>query len=235
MPRVPDEAPTEIADGDRTVLRHPAFGQITVNRISGCRTLYGSDFEHNGFVRVAIYPSELHRHLSYDAPYHSLKPLIEVDMSEAQWGSFVSSFGVGMGTQCTLNVVGDERKPGFPLQERARLHFGEGDEVVRRALEDLKSLRAKVEAGVQGLSKSRQADMLRDVDHAIGRLGGTLPFVAQSFAQEMEKVVEKAKVEVHAYVTRTVVEAGLSALGASGPLRLEGPADSPEKPEFSNS
>ncbi|PND71765.1 hypothetical protein, partial [Escherichia coli] len=79
----------------------------------------------------------------------------------AQWGSFVSSFGVGAGTQCTLNVVGDERKPGFPVQERAKMHFGEGQEAVRAVVSDLKALRAKIEAGTAGLSKTRQADMLK--------------------------------------------------------------------------
>lgn len=223
MPRIPDMEPAETEERGRKVLRHPAFGQITVNRISGQRTLYGSDFEHNGFVRVSVFESELERSHHRDWPHHNMKPLIEVDMSEAQWGSFVSSFGIGMGTQCTLNVVGNERKPGLPLPERAKKHFGEGQETVAAVLADLNTLRAKVEAGTAGLSKTRQAELLKDVDWAIRRMNDSLPFVAKSLAEEMEHTVEKAKTEVHAYVTRTVIDAGIAAIrgdGAEGPLLI---------------
>lgn len=226
MPRIPDVEPVEIDKHGRKTLTHPAFGQITVSRISGQRTLYGSDFEHNGFVRVSVFQSELERSLHRDWPHSTNVPLIEVDMSEAQWGSFVSSFGVGMGTQCTLNVVGSERKPGLPLPERAKKHFGEGQEAVAAVLNDLSTLRAKVEAGTSGLSKTRQADLLKEVDWAIRRMNDSLPFVAKSLAEEMEQTVEKAKTEVHAYVTRTVIDAGIAAIrgdGAEGPLLLTKP------------
>ena len=226
MPRTPDVEPVEVEKHGRTVLTHPAFGQITVSRISGQRTLYGSDFGHNGFVRVSVFASELERNHHRDWPHHMNVPLIELDMSEAQWGSFVSSFNIGMGTQCTLNVVGDERKPGFPLQERAKLHFGEGQATVQAVLDDLKALRAKIEAGTAGLSKTRQTDMLKEVDWSIRRMTDSLPFVAKSLAEEMEHTVEKAKTEVHAYVTRTVIDAGIAAIrgdGAEGPLLLTKP------------
>lgn len=228
MPHPAEIEPIEERRGDETIQTHPAFGQITVNRVSGARTLYGSDFIHHGFVRVAIYESEMCRAYSHDRPHHSLVPLIEVDMSEAQWGSFVSSFGVGMGTCCTLNVVGDERMPWLPYEDRAARHFDEAKAKIDKVAADLQTLRDKIAAGVQGLTKARQAEMLSAVESAITDLSSNLPFVAQSLSEAMEGRVEKAKSEVHAYVTNTVMRAGLGAIGrGDGPLLLERPEKVP--------
>jgi len=128
MARMPEEAPTIERNGEDIVTRHPAFGQIAVSRVSGRRTLYGSDFVHNGFVRVSIYGSEQHRTNSHDWPHHSNRPLIEVDMSEAQWGAFVSSFSSSEGARCTLVSVVGERKPEIPYEDRDAIHKIESDE-----------------------------------------------------------------------------------------------------------
>jgi hypothetical protein len=220
MARMPEETPTVETTAGETITRHPAFGQITVSRVSGHRTLYGSDFIHNGYVRVAIYSSEQHRSNSRDWPYHGIRPLIEIDMSEAQWGAFVSSFNMGEGTRCTLVSVAGERKPEIPYEDRDAIHKAEGDEVIAGAMADLEALRLKIEAGVQGLTKARQQEMLSAVDGAISSLSSHLPFIAESFAKQMEKRVEKAKTEVHAYVTNTIMRAGLSAIEGGGPLLL---------------
>jgi hypothetical protein len=225
MTRMQEEAPTVETIERGAISRHPAFGQITVSRVSGRRTLYGSDFVHNGYIRVSIYASEQHRTDSRDWPFHGVRPLIEIDMSEAQWGSFVSSFSIGEGTRCTLVSVAGERKPEIPYEDRDAIHKAEANEAVAEAMADLHKLREKIVAGTQGLTKARQQEMLSAVTSAINALSSHLPFIADSFAKQMEKRVEKAKTEVHAYVTNTIMRAGLASIGGEGPLQLSGPND----------
>lgn len=210
--------------GDETVMTHPAFGQVTVSRVQGRRALYGSDFEHQSFVRVTVHRSELHRSLSYDRPYPTQK-IVSFDMSEAQWANHVSSFGSGTGVQCTLAlVVGEGSIPEFPLRDEGQEYKVEQDKALAEALENLRELRATIQENVQGLSKAKQESLLRNVDQSIRKLSDSMPFIAGSFAEHMEKRVEKAKVEIHAYLGDTVRRAGLDALqgGASGPFTLEG-------------
>lgn len=68
---------------DCEVMRHPAFGQISVSRVAGHRHLYGSDFAHQHYVTLTIRGSEMHRSLARDWPY-AREHLVEVSLSEAQ-------------------------------------------------------------------------------------------------------------------------------------------------------
>lgn len=207
-------------DGDTTIWTHPAFAQVTVNRISGQTVLYGSDFRHNGFVRVTVYQSELRRDLSNDWHYGKRK-LVEFDLSEAQWGAMVSSFGMGDGTPCTLTSFNGERMPGIPLRDEAHLFKVEANEALKKTVTRLKTLRDKIEAGVQGLSKTRQQEMLTEVNGAINALASSLPFIADEFGEHMEKRQEKAKSEIHGYMTRAIQRAGLEAMQGNAPLVIE--------------
>ena len=95
-------------------ITHPAFGQVQVSRISGHTTLYDSEFNHAHYVRVTVHRSELNRSLSRD--WHFAKSeIVEFDLSEAQWATFVSSFGNGSGTPCTLKfIAGQGHMPQIP-------------------------------------------------------------------------------------------------------------------------
>lgn len=212
---------------DETLMTHPAFGQITVSRIQGRRALYGSDFEHHSFVRITVHKSELYRNLSHDRPYPT-KEVVSIDMSEAQWATHVSSFGSGTGVQCTLaRVIGEGAIPEFPLRDEGQEFKIEQDKALQEALDNLKALRATIEENVQGLSKAKQADLLRNVDQSIRKLSDSMPFIADSFAEHMENRVEKAKVEIHAHLGESVRRAGLKALqdGVVAPFILEGKSE----------
>lgn len=204
---------------DEITVTHPAFGQITVSRIQGSRALYGSDFEHHTYVRITVYKSELTRHLSKDWP-HQREQLMSVDMSEAQWATFVSSFGSGSGVQCTLERFNGVGIPEFPLRDEGQEYKIEQDKALQTALDNLKELKATIEANVQGLTKVKQAELLKNVNMSIRKLSDSLPFIANSFSEHMEERVEKARVEIHAYLGETVKRAGLEKLAGEGPLRL---------------
>jgi len=204
-----------------SVTTHPAFAQIGASRVSGSARLYGSDFVHQHFVRVRIVPSELHRNLANDNPYGSNRSYIEIDLSEAQWASFVSSMNIGFGVQCTLRYRNGEEIPGIapPEENRQQQFWREVSERAQEALESLDSLSADI-ADLK-VSEKQKKTLEGRLASARQQLLSNMPFVLEQFAENMEKTVEKAKVEVNAYVVSTIQRAGLEALGAS-PLALEG-------------
>jgi hypothetical protein len=196
---------------ERVVFRHPAFGQISAGRINGSTNLYGSDFKHQHFIRVRIQPSELHRSLSNDNYYSSLRPYIEVDMSEAQWATFVSSMNVGMGVPCTITEREGATLPALPAPPDRRDQFaGEARHRMQRAARRIEGLSAMI--ADSGLSKVKAKALLDELAAARADIGSNLQFVAGQFDEHMERTVESAKQEVNAYATNLVMRTGLQAL-----------------------
>lgn len=213
--------------------RHPSFAQIGASRVSGHTQLYDSDFHHNAYMTISIRRSELHRHLNNDWHY-GREELIEVALSEAQWATFVSAPNVGSGVPCTLQHINREQIPQLPppptrtkqFAAELREDMAEAAEALAKALEAVDSV---------GLSKAKAETIREGIIAAQRKLTFTVPFVVSQFDEHMEGTVEKAKAEVHGYMTGAVMRHGLEALGGHLPLQIEGhgtsatdPANEPE-------
>lgn len=209
-------------DGHR--VKHPCFGQITVSRTHGNSVLYGSDFVHQHSIRVCISRSYLDRHLSRDWP-HGNDELIEIEMSEAQWAMFVSSFNQGGGTQCTLRRFNHEMIPSLPHPVNSHKKFkAELDDDMRESIEAIEAAIAEIDS--LGLSKKKVDAVRGKMTKARDRLQAGMPFVLEQFKEHMEETVEKAKIEVNAHITTAVQRAGLEAIAEKNMLRLESIAES---------
>ena len=218
------EEPTVQEDGFQggKRYRHPAYGQISVSRTSGGRTaLYGSDFIHQQSVRVSISTSTMDRHLNSDWP-HEDREIIEIEMSEAQWATFVSSFGIGGGVQCTIRHRDGKMVPGFPLRDEAREFGAEMSEQSKDALIALENAIAAV--ADSKMSKKDADKIIGSIRTAAREIGVNADFVQKCFDEHMETRTEKAKVEIHAYMQNAVQRAGLETLmkGAAPALLIGG-------------
>lgn len=218
---------TEITKGAHRgakLLRHPAYGQIGAFRSQGGNiALYGSDFRHNSSVTIRISESEVTRDLSSDWP-HATREIVEVTLSEAQWATFVSSLNMGDGTQCTLRHVMGERKPEIAYRDAAAEHHAEISETIREGLDAIQKAREALEA--LNLPKAKLASVMAPLNRAQMELTSNAAFVVQSHSEAMEQRVEKAKVEVNAYLTGAVVRAGFTAIqGEATVLALPGSSD----------
>lgn len=206
---------------ENAITRHPAFAQIGASRVSGHTNLYDSDFDHNAFMTVTISRSQLRRNLAND--WHSAREeLIHVAMSEAQWATFVSSPNVGSGVPCTLQHIGREQVPGLPSpQARTDQFRGEVDAAMTKALAALQKLANELDGS--GLPKGKAAALRELVSAAHGAIRGTVPFVAEQFDEHMEKTVERAKAEIHGYMTGALMRSGMDAIAnGAPPLQLPG-------------
>lgn len=206
---------------------HPAFGQISASRVSGAVNLYGSDFVHNHFVAIRVQRSELNRDLSRDWHFQR-EEVVELYLSEAQWATFVSSMNVGGGVPCTLQRIEGVPMPSIPFRAqhddfKAELN-GTVDGLLTRIDETIREMKEGIGAS---LSNKKRDELLYGLTRLRQDVASNIPFVAKSFGEHMEQSVEKAKIEVNAYVQAMVNRAGLEALAASGdaPLQLSAPSD----------
>jgi len=230
------QEPVTIQDGltpgsDGTVTRHPAFAQIAASRVSAGGPgvpLYGSDFNHQHFVTITVRTSEERRDLSHYW-HHGGRELIEVNLSEAQWATFVSSMNVGMGVPCTLTFQAAEGAgpvPEITLRDTEKVFNEELTAKVAKMARLLQEAMDEAEPLLEGLSAKKRAAVMAKLHTVHQEAKSNLPFVAKSFAEHIEKTVEKAKIEVNAYINHAVVSAGLQALQNDAILTLGRPSES---------
>jgi hypothetical protein len=206
--------------GDET---HPAFGSISVSRIRSTpgAVLFDSGITHSEFIRVAVSRMSRQRDLKRDWLHADSRDLIEVDMSLAQWGAFVSAFNT-TGVPCTIRKTEtDWNIPGLEFDSRLAVSAQEARNAAHEAFGKIREAMAAVDAldPKAGIKDRRKA--LDNLRHAIQGAPASVEFAATSLTEHVEDVVAKARADVEAMVVAHAERIGLdpqTALGAiAGP------------------
>lgn len=201
-----DEAePTVDEHGDET---HPAFGLIGVSRlqvggVGGGAVLFDSEIRHGHTIRVRIYSAVRSRDLHRDRVHtQGRMPIVEVELSEAQFASFVSSGGVGDGVPCTIRARDGRDVPDIPYAPRMQHSLGE----VRGAAEEAI---AAVREAFEAYDAKRNAENRRRLKYAIANLPANMEFAAKSLVEHAENTTEKMRADVEAMVTAAAQQLGI--------------------------
>lgn len=206
------EKPTTNARGDET---HPAFAMIKANRVSvggagGGAVLFQSDIKHGSTVRITLETATRKRDLNTDW-VHAEKQVVEVELSEAQWASFVSSMNTS-GVPATLRwTQADGQLPELPYEPRLKESMDE----VRGAAEKLFS---KAQAAMadyeQALADKAPAkvrnEALRKLHYTLANSEPNMTFAAQSLNEHTENVVQKARADIEAMAYTAAAQHGLA-------------------------
>ncbi len=210
----PQEKPGVLGAESKT-FTHPAFALVSASRVSGSRTLFGTDFVHHNYITLRISTAEPNRDWSHDW-YSPRRELVEVALSEAQWATFVSSLNVGQGVPCTLDHDHGERKPGIPLRQQRDVHDTELTERLTRMSTTVRETMATIEGEMgASLSQKKKDAILAHLRRLDQDLTSNIPWYASVFRKHMKRVVESAKVEVNAYMHAVITKLGMERL-ASG-------------------
>ena len=216
---------------NETIDKHESYGMIGINRVSGATHLFGSEAQHHSFIRIEIRRAEMRRSLSNDWPYADSLPLITVDLSHTQFGTLITSPGIGNGVTCTLRSVMGEQMEACPPPKQITSKFGDDLKVtMKRAMETLDGLTEQLTKallpGEKPLNKKELGVLLSGIKHAIMEVKDNIPFVESSFNEEMEKKVDHAITELEGVRDHMIQQVGLRALAEKiNPER--------ELPEFS--
>jgi hypothetical protein len=196
----------EIRIDERGHETHESWVVIRANRgttmgsVRDGARLFGSEIPHSSVITVTVARCSRERSLYHDHLYHE-KTLLEVDMSEAQWGAFVSSFGQGTGVPATLKwLSGVGRVPAAPAESRLDESLAEvraaGDRSLAGIAEALEEVEAAFEAGGRRLLREK----LRTLHYAVANAPSNMEFAAESLAEHAENVVTKAKADIEGMV-----------------------------------
>jgi hypothetical protein len=214
---------------------HPAFGVAVVTRRSGGgRSLFQSDLLHNETISLSVREATRKRDLSHDW-IHPGRELVEIEMSLAQWGSLVSSMGLGSGVPVTIRRT--EHKPfvpEIPHQPRTAESLREVREVTDRMYTRVKEATAALHEAIhekKGVRATKEA--LNALENAVAHAGSNAQFTVDSLVEAGEQVVAQARadIETHALEVARLTGAGPSIEASSFDTpALPGPATSREEP-----
>jgi hypothetical protein len=201
---------------DDKITKHESFGAITANRVSGQAYLFCSEALHNGFIRIEISEADMRRSLNEDR-HMANRRLVAIEMSYEQWARFVSSFGIGMGTPCTLRQILTKQYEECPEPEHFASKFQDDlRRVMAEATKKLEGLINKLKQsnlpGEKPLGKTEQKVVLNDIELALMQIKSNIPFLEEQFDEHMEKKVAAALVEIEGVVSHGLREAGLERL-----------------------
>lgn len=185
---------------------HPSFCQIQASRVSGgASNLYGSRASHQHKVAIRIFTS---KHIVEDyfqeRFFGDRKEIIEVEMTESQWATFISTMNVGMGTPCTLGRLQGERIPPPPIPVSHKEHFDE--QVKDKYRKILKELNEKLNKALEQIDEMKISNKMKEslkknIALPFQHFESNSEFFVECMEEEKEKIVTTAKQEIEAAVT----------------------------------
>ena len=220
MTQRPIEEPTLNQHGDET---HPAFGMISAARMTSTpgAVLFDSDIKHGNTVRITVNRATRKRDLNHDWIHASNRDLIEVELSEAQWASFVSSMNTS-GVPCTIRrTETDWQIPGLEYDPRLAHSMGEVKTAAAKAFGKIREARDAYEQALAEKAPAKERNQkLRDLHYAIENSGANMHFAAKTLVEHTENVVQKARADIEAMVATEAQRLGLTGAEAKGLLEL---------------
>ena len=89
--------------GEETVEKHESYGMVGINRTSSSGSyLFGSIQRHHSFITLTVKRASRRRTLASDWYSAESLPLIEIEMTHTQFGTLITSPGIGDGVPCTI-------------------------------------------------------------------------------------------------------------------------------------
>jgi hypothetical protein len=158
---------------------------------------------HQHTVVLRIEHADRRRDLHRDW-IHGTDRIIEVEMSEAQWASFVSSMNTS-GVPCTLREIQGEGKiEGLPFAPRLEESMKDTHAAAHAAFDEIQQALRDYEA-------KPTKDNLRTLRARIENAVPNVDFAGKSLAEHAENVVQKARADVEAMVLAHAQQLGIEA------------------------
>lgn len=189
---------------------HPAFAMIRASRTSQTpgSVLFQSDIRHGHSVRIVIETADRKRNLNHDW-VHGGKQLMEIELSEAQWASFVSSMNTS-GVPATLRwTAADGQLPELPYDPRLAHSMAEVKEAAAKTFGRIKAAMVAYDALPKDAKAKEKREALEEIRRSVQHAEANLAFTANSLNGYAEDVVSKARADIEAMVQQEAARLGL--------------------------
>lgn len=191
---------------------HPAFGVAVVTRSSGTgRALFQSDLLHNETIHLSIRRAQRSRNLIRDWVFPR-REIVEVEMSLAQWGSLVSSIGIGSGVPVTIRSVDQALVPALPYEPRIAEAVAETKQTVQRLMKDARASFDKLKSAFEGKKGVKEVRAAMDRhESSLRNTESNAGFAIKQVTEATEQVVAQGKSDIEAHILSAQMLTGMRA------------------------
>ncbi|MGX1266694.1 hypothetical protein RKD55_004638 [Rossellomorea marisflavi] len=196
---------------------HESYGMLRIGRVTGHdKSLFGSSIQHHNTIWLTINPGVVERSLHHDHYYANRQSFIEVEMSQSQFAEAITSMNVGSGVPVTIRRVNGESIDDPPFTSK-RLQF---EQEFKQRMERLESRLSNMTEDAEdaltnkkSLTKNDRKAILNDLTALKREVSLSLPFIAKSFNEQMDKTAQEAKAEVEAFTINKLNQLGMEKVG----------------------
>lgn len=213
---------------DETSESHESFGVVAVTKVTGGFRLVGSMVQSLPSC-ISFRVSRAKRHvdsrLHTERYYHDGRPLLEFRMSTYQFAEMISGMN-GVEVPCTLHRVMHVQMDEPPAEVKTPLEqiASDAQKAVSQEVEgeaEFWSALQKLEDDVDTLKLSgkKAGEMkvkIRELRKFVATPKSAVAWAARRLAEESERTVSQAKVEIAAAITNMAQRAGLQKLAEGG-------------------
>ena len=202
---------------------HESYGMISISHVQGCSSpLFGSSIKHDRTIQLRINKGAVKRDLHQER-YSADENIIEVELSAAQFATFITTPNVGSGVPCTIRRVEGKQMEYPDYKGHNEVFQEELREDVRETMLQANEL-AKEARGIlskKGALKVADRDeLLNSINSLTQHINSNMPFLHRQFAKSMEKTVTAAKSEIEQFYTSTIMKMGKKALAENGGIDI---------------
>lgn len=203
---------------DRNIIKFKdeSYGMININRgqIGGDgKKLFGSDIKHNNVISLSIKRGVYEREL-YKDWFFGEDELIRIDLSPVQFAEAITNIN-GMGVPCTItryNGKGINEVPELDnkkeiFRKEFALDIKDMVDNISRLTEEVNELMNK-----KSITKADKLNIQEGLSQINRNLKSNIPFLVESFDEQLEKSVSSSKAEVEAYVQSKIQSLGMKEL-----------------------
>lgn len=212
---------SDFTDGE-TRFNHPAYAVMRISNPQGGNVhLFGSDIPHDSRISLQICPANWKRSLYSDWIYGDSTPIVEVEMTHAQFVAAIQSSGSFTGTPVTLRTAPRsrnrdvERVPYIePLESSHDMIKSEIEQSVKKAIEKISLISSELTKAIdekKGIKVLR--DLARSLDINVGNLPANMGFSVDMAQEAIDKKKHDAQIEIEAMLELKVRKIGMEAIG----------------------
>jgi len=201
----------------KITFEHDSFAMVEISRFSGNRgkNLFGSSIKHNNTIILKIAPAKINRHLNRDW-FHAIGiPYIEVEMSYSQFAEAITSLNYGNGVPVTLKRLNGrlvEDCPHFDKRQEFEVEFEKDMLEIGRNLRKLTKQAEELLNSKKHPTKTDRQAILNGIKSLRQEIESNIPFIQQSFNEQMDKTVLEVKGEVEGFVMHKIISTGIEGL-----------------------
>lgn len=192
---------------------HPSYGMVSVTRQQHQPMyLFGSPVKHYNSICLRITRATHYRNEELHTDrYHAGERYIEVEMTEQQFASLITTMNIGGGTPCTIRRLGGKSVEEPTFESPVDVFERELEKVGEKMIEEITALRQELAQAAEKPSKPQLRDIAHRLELAICAVSRNLPFLYKQYHEVLDSAARDAETALHGRVIGTFQQMGLDA------------------------